>query len=88
MHGSLFGKNRSKSYLLDTIAHEIGHVLVGEGHPDKTTGNLGPAPLPGTRHNCRLMCSGPNSNGSSRLLVKKEWDEAEKWLKARPGGDH
>jgi hypothetical protein len=36
----------------------------------------------------RLMCSGPNSDGSSRLLVKGEWDEAEKWLKARPGGDH
>lgn len=26
------------------------------------------------------MVSGPNSDGSSRLLVKKEWDEAEKWL--------
>jgi hypothetical protein len=34
------------------------------------------------------MCSGPNSDGSSRLLVKGEWDEAEKWLKARPGEDH
>lgn len=45
--------------------------------------NNGPAPLPGTRHICRLMCSGPNSDGSSRLLVKGKWDEAEKWLKER-----
>lgn len=79
--GSKFGKNRNKPHLLDTIAHEIGHVFVGDGHPDK---NNGPAPLPGTRHICRLMCSGPSSDGSSRLLVKGEWDEAEKWLKAIP----
>ena len=78
--GSKFGKNRNKPYLLDTIAHEVGHVFVGDGHPDR---NDGPAPLPGTRHICRLMCSGPNSDGSSRLLVKGEWDEAEKWLKAQ-----
>jgi hypothetical protein len=84
--GSLSGKNRSKSFLLDTVAHEIGHVLVGEGHPDKDA-KPGPAPLPKTKHSLRLMCSGPNSSGSSRLLVKKEWDEAENWLKARPRGD-
>ena len=41
-------------------------------------------PLPGTKHICRLMGSGPNSDGSSRLLVKKEWDEAEEWLKTFP----
>lgn len=85
--GSKFGKNRNKPYLLDTIAHEIGHVFVGDGHPDQSA-QPGLAPLPGTQHTCRLMCSGPNSDGSSRLLVKGEWDEAEKWLKARPGGDH
>jgi hypothetical protein len=80
--GSKFGKNRNKPFLLDTIAHEIGHVLVGKGHPDsQSKPDQGPAPLPGTQHICRLMCSGPNANGSSRLLVKREWDEAEKWLK-------
>ncbi len=82
VHGSLFGRNRSKPFLLDTIAHEIGHVLVGVGHPDKNTFQ-GQAPLPGTQHTRRLMVSGPNSNSSSHLLVKGEWDEAEKWLKAR-----
>lgn len=73
-------------FLLDTIAHEIGHVFVGEGHPDQDA-SPGPAPLPGTKHSCRLMCSGPNSDGSSRVLVKAEWDEAEEWLKTRPLGD-
>ena len=78
--GSKFGKNRNKPFLLDTIAHEIGHVLVGEGHPDLDA-SPGHAPLPGTKHTRRLMVSGPNSDGSSHLLVKREWDETEKWMK-------
>lgn len=83
VHGSWFSKNKSKQFLLHTMAHEIGHVLVGEGHPDVMTGGaiLGPAPLPETKHIRRLMCSGPNSDASSHLLVKGEWDEAEKWMK-------
>lgn len=60
------------------LAHELGHVLVGYGHPDE---GGGPAPLPGTNPVRRLMCSG---SGAHRypdiLLVKGEWDEAEKWL--------
>ncbi len=84
VHGSWFAKNKSKQFLLHTIAHEIGHVLVGEGHPDDKTPDpiTGPAPLPGTKHVSRLMCSGPNTDGSSHLLVKGEWDKAETWLKA------
>lgn len=65
--------------ILDTMSHEIGHVLVGLGHPDEGSG---PAPLPDTRHVDRLMCSGPRRkiDGSSKLLVKAEWDEAEEWM--------
>lgn len=31
-------------------------------------------------HKKRLMCSGDVAESGSRLLVKTEWDEAEKWL--------
>lgn len=73
--------------VLSTIGHEIGHVLVGEGHPDITgTGN--PADLVGTTHPVRLMCSGPNRDRRiGKLLVKAEWDTAEVWLSNRPNGD-
>ena len=55
-----------------------GHILVGYGHPDDGTGV---APLPGTDHPSRLMCSGLNRSVSNgRHLVKSEWDEAETWL--------
>lgn len=67
--------------VLRTIAHEIGHCLLdngGIGHPDELQG---PAHLPGTDVTKRLMCSGNNRRADGTLLVKKEWDEAEKWLK-------
>lgn len=65
---------------LDTIAHEMGHVMVGKGHPG--TFFPGPAPLGGTEHFRRLMCEGKQKNPSSpgKLLVKGEWDAAEIWL--------
>jgi hypothetical protein len=67
------------------MAHEIGHVIIGAGHPDDRTGsNLGPAKLPGTKHTLRLMCSGETLNNSSRLIVKGEWDKAEEWLQTFP----
>lgn len=59
-----------------TAAHEIGHVLIGLGHPDDGSG---PAPLPGTNHSKRLMASGAFRNRGN-FLVKAEWDKAEKWL--------
>jgi hypothetical protein len=64
----------------DTLGHEIGHVIVGAGHPDD---GGGVAPLPDTPHVQRLMCSGPRrkTDGASKLLVKAEWDEAEEWLR-------
>ena len=64
---------------MHTLAHEIGHVFLGDGHPDELSG---PATLPGTNRAIRLMCSGNgNSPRVSRLLVKAEWDKAEEWLK-------
>ncbi|WP_353565182.1 thrombospondin type 3 repeat-containing protein [Haloferula sargassicola] len=80
----------SKGDILDTIAHEIGHCLVGPGHPDETRVSIitgepiakGPAPLPGTNRVQRLMCSGSlrKKDGSSKLLVKGEWDAADERL--------
>ena len=75
--------NKSGSYngsndVIATIGHEIGHVLVGYWHPDE---GMGVAPLPGTKHSSRLMCSGLNrSLLDRRLLVKSEWDEADEWM--------
>lgn len=64
----------------DAIGHEIGHVIVGSGHPD--TGS-GIAPLPHTPVSERLMCSGGKrrTDGTSRILVKAEWDQALIWLR-------
>jgi len=78
--------------LLDTVAHEIGHVILGGGHPDQVVKSInskgdiewvngGVAPLNGTEQDKRLMCSGlkRKKDGTSRLLVKAEWDEAHAW---------
>ena len=74
----------------DTVAHEIGHVIIGAGHPDdirsKPDGQVnwefsGVAPLLGVDPTNRLMCGGlKRRDENATLLVKKEWDEAEKWL--------
>ncbi|MEO5914248.1 MAG: hypothetical protein ABIS50_08450 [Luteolibacter sp.] len=80
--------------LKDTIAHEIGHIILGAGHPDEykkpytysdgsvSTAGGGVAPLQGADPVSRLMCSGykRRRDGTSRLLVKGEWDKADKWL--------
>ena len=66
---------------LQTIAHEIGHILFGDGHPEN---NTGPAPLPSTPRPPRLMCSDPKLRaigGLRRLTVKGEWDEVVEWFK-------
>jgi hypothetical protein len=71
--------------LCSTIAHEIGHYIIGLGHPDE---GAGPAPLligptfegePDPSN--RIMCSGLKRVPGARLLVKGEWDAAEMWLK-------
>lgn len=64
------------------LAHEIGHIMVGAGHPDQFAG---PAVLRGPDHTKRLMCSGNfSTHTGSCLLVKREWDMAEEWLTAVP----
>ena len=84
---------RTITEVMQTTAHEIGHMLVGHGHPDAKgrSANRGLAPLPGTNHRERLMYSNESQGlafgGSiynaarSHRLVKGEWDEAEKWMK-------
>jgi hypothetical protein len=67
---------------LGTIAHEIGHVMLGPGHPNEEGGV---APFMGTDRSDRLMTV-PHDR-EDRLLVKAEWDKAEQWLKNRPEGD-
>lgn len=64
---------------IDTMIHELGHRTIGEGHPDQGGGF---APLVGTDRRWRLMASGDVRIPGARLLVKREWDEAEKWLNA------
>jgi hypothetical protein len=69
---------------LTTIAHEIGHIIIGDGHPDQ---GGGPAPLSGTSHLERLMFSNIDQKATANaldknLLVKAEWDVAETWLQA------
>ncbi|RYD21301.1 MAG: hypothetical protein EOP88_11865 [Verrucomicrobiaceae bacterium] len=88
---------RTLGHLSQTIAHEIGHVLVGYGHPDEEDG---PSPLRGTNRRERMMHSGEhmgnpgteyaNVGGASargHRFVKKEWDEAEIWLNRAIDGE-
>ena len=69
--------------LKHTYAHEIGHVFFGEGHPDQ---GGGPAPLPGTNHQDRLMMGGTGVRypDYGLLIVKPEWDKAEGWMQEFP----
>ncbi len=98
--GDLLGETGliANRLLLHVFAHEIGHVLTGDGHPDEGTGvavlnwktDLGIAVnRADPRDKDRLMCSGKNMNllypGSQ--LVKKEWDAIEAWLKLKKIGE-
>jgi hypothetical protein len=71
------------AHLLGTAGHEIGHILVGYNHPDDPR-FPGKAHLPKTDHRKRLMVGGEELGGAVRtgkILVKKEWEEAEIWLR-------
>jgi hypothetical protein len=74
---------------LRTIAHEIGHILLGPGHPGYAHGIMtefaGVSPLPGTDHKKRLMFAGEAAfavplGDKGTKLVKLEWDKTEDWL--------
>jgi hypothetical protein len=72
--------------LLYLMAHEVGHVIIGLGHPDQ---DGGAAPLPGTNRMERLMYSDMDEKKNAGLLdsnrlVKAEWDAAEAWMKKNP----
>lgn len=80
--GSRVAGYRVVEDILETIGHEIGHVLVGYGHPNSTDkSKQGPAPLPGTLYAERLMRKGLRSTIEPRVLVKAEWDAADIWLR-------
>jgi hypothetical protein len=78
--GGTSAGDKGIEFMKETIAHEIGHILVGEGHPDALL-ERGPAGLDGTMDHKRLMRSGNVRHPSpGHLLVKAEWDVAEGWL--------
>lgn len=69
-----------------TCAHEVGHILIENGHPNE---NGGAAPLPGVDWKRRLMAGGPTQfhpgvapNKRDKLLVKQEWDAIAETAKA------
>jgi hypothetical protein len=64
---------------MHTFAHEIGHILIGAGHPD-VDNSPGPACLPLSNKSVRLMYSGSLSSDPvsiRRWIVKSEWDVAD-----------
>jgi len=87
--------NREKM-LLDTFAHEIGHVMVGQGHADKGdcksdlywTGKFSNDlsslqwDYADSRNKKRLMCADMplDLNNPPKQLIKNEWDLIEAWL--------
>lgn len=82
---ALPASDRTAAAVTETIAHEIGHIMIKDGHPDEEGGE---APLFGTDRTRRLMCSGPNRAAEGHLLVKAEWDKAEAWLINFPDKRH
>ena len=71
--------------LLRVIAHEVGHVILGAGHPGRSQSYEfgGASPLPDAGNSLRLMFSPnilENFEGAERgeVLVKKEWDQTKK----------
>ena len=70
------------------VAHEIGHLMVGQGHPDSYSlsrpedgGNAPLQSLPIEERKKRRMCT---AERTGHLLVKTEWDLAEEWLHEFP----
>jgi len=72
--------------ILKVFAHEIGHVMIGLGHPDGGLDPVkiyGPARLEGAEkyHPMRLMYSSVSAESlPGHRIVKKEWDLIEAWL--------
>ena len=85
----------SAKLILHVFAHEIGHVMMTDDHPDEQTGSAKlkwkytDSLTADARDKKRLMCSGDNSNFSNpgRQLIKREWDLIEAWLKGKKIGE-
>jgi hypothetical protein len=93
-----------KNEIITTIAHEIGHCVIGDGHPDgasdpliaallKLTGETvkrGPAPHDGVGNDewKKRLMYSATLPLAGKTMVKSEWDAAETWLKNRPRGDN
>jgi hypothetical protein len=75
---------------MHTIAHEIGHCIIADGHPDEGGGAAKLPGLPATAYKDRLMVNGTNARHGNfgNLLVKGEWDAAEMWFQERPHTDN
>jgi len=76
---------------LHNAAHEVGHFIIGDGHPlpdiiipkNAPPSLQGPAPLPGTDKGVRLMCNLTQfayPGNLRRLTVKGEWDAVKTWI--------
>ena len=73
-------------YLLFVIAHEIGHVMTNDMHPQELDSHSRLEFGVNKRDTyvaSRLMCDGRASNPSDPgiRLIKREWDRIEDWLK-------
>lgn len=82
LYAAMLPGRDANAELMHTIAHEIGHCIIADGHPDEGGGAAPLKGVPMSLHKERLMVSGSKVNHSDfgKLLVKGEWDEAEKWL--------
>lgn len=84
--GNILPFEVAEKMILNVIAHEVGHVMIGAGHPDGVddiTGlnkSRGPARLPGVDNTQRLMHSFAGPEEARTQLVKAEWDAIEEWL--------
>ena len=74
-------KRRSDIEVLDTIAHEIGHVFMGGGHADEPESEYS-CFVQGTNYAIRLMASGDGQEDEieHRTLLKCEWDKISEWF--------
>jgi len=75
--------NQSNEEVMQTIAHEIGHILIGAGHADQPDDVIVyPCIVPNTDPAIRLMVSGDGQEEGkvSRTLHKCEWDKVSEFF--------
>jgi len=82
--------------ILHVFAHEIGHVMIGEGHAEDGTSHavLGwgndLSKSVDRRDKLRLMCSGKNADQKNppKQIIKAEWDFIEAWIKMKEANNN